>query len=115
MSQASTLTRKIISFLFSQGIYAWRQNVTPIPLPSGQFRPAAKVGVSDILAVLPPTGCLLAIETKIGKDRLRPEQEGFLKNVEAMGGLTMIVSSYDDFLVQFKKINLSYLIVRKPK
>jgi len=102
MSQASITTRKIISLLFSQAIYSWRQNVTTIPLPSGQFRPAAKVGVSDILAIMPPTGRLLACEVKIATDKLRPEQEGFLHNVESMGGIGMVVNSYEDFLVQFR-------------
>ena len=61
------------------------------------MRTAPKKGVSDILAVLPPAGRILAIEVKIGSDKLRPEQIGFLKNIEHVGGITYVAKDFDEF------------------
>ena len=103
-SQTNEITRSVLNFLFEKKIFAWRANTTGISLPDGRFRPAAKTGISDILAVLPPNGRLLAIEIKTGRDRLRPEQEGFLKNIEAMGGIFLIVHNYQEFLDLFSNL-----------
>ena len=62
-----------------------------------QFRTSAKKGVSDILACFPPTGQLIAIEVKIGKDKLSDEQKGFMANVSAVGGQYFIASDFDNF------------------
>lgn len=104
MSQTNETTRAILNFLFEKRIFAWRQNTGGIPDPRGFFRPAAKTGVADILAIVPPNGQFLAIEIKTGRDRLRPEQEGFLQNVRTMGGLALVVKDYDQFLDSFQKL-----------
>ena len=104
MSQTNELTRQILQNLYNRQIFAWRQNVAGIPLPQGGFRPGGKKGVSDILAILPPNGRLLCLEVKTEKDRLRPEQLGFRQNVERMGGLYLVVSSYKNFTEQLDKI-----------
>ena len=99
MAQAANKLRlRILSFLFSKGVYAWPENVGAIPLGHGRFRGAAKKGVSDVLGIIPPSGRALAIEIKIGSDRLSPEQEGFLHSVEAAGGLAYIARDYDEFV-----------------
>jgi hypothetical protein len=98
-------TREILKHLYSLGVFAWRQNTLPIPLPGGGFRPAAKTGLPDVIAILPPRGRFCAIEVKTGRDRLRPEQEGFLANVEHMGGLTMVVKDFEDFVDKFPMPN----------
>ena len=97
-------TSKILKFLFEHQIFAWRNNITGIPLSGGGFRPAAKTGVSDIIALLPPQARFCAIEVKTGRDRLRPEQEGFLKNVERMGGITLVVKDFEDFFEQWTSL-----------
>src|SRR3990167_907887 len=75
MSEANELTSKILDFLYRNGVYGWRSSSTGLfDLKLGKFRTSSKVGVSDILAILPPVGKLLAIEVKVGADRLRPEQ-----------------------------------------
>ena len=102
MSQANELTTQIIDFLYSQGIFSWRASSTGIFDPKSQaYRTAPKKGVSDILAVLPPNGRLLAIEVKIGKDRTSPEQVGFLKNIQHVGGLTFIAKDFTEFQSRF--------------
>ena len=96
MSAANDLTRQIIKYIFDQGGFAWRQNTTGIIDPIRGYRPAAKKGVADILCCF--KGKSVAIEVKIGKDRLSDEQIGFLKSIEATGGISMVVGTFDDFL-----------------
>jgi len=99
MSKASTLTQQIISHLSAQGCYAWRSSTTGIPLSDGSWRSAPKKGVSDVLAICSPSGRTLAIEVKIGTDKLRPEQIGFLANIEHVGGLSYVASDFDEFTI----------------
>lgn len=68
----------------------------------GLFRTAPKKGVADILACY--KGRLIAVEVKIGKDRLSPEQEGFLKNIEHYGGSSCVARTLEDFEDWWKTI-----------
>jgi Holliday junction resolvase len=102
MSEATVLTNKIINHIYSSGGYAWRSSSTGIPdAGRGIMRTAPKKGVSDVLACW--HGTLIAIEVKIGQDRLRPEQEGFLLNVRAAGGRAFVSKTFDDFLLQWQE------------
>ena len=67
----------------------------------GSYRTGAKKGISDILACV--NGKFVAIEVKIGKDHLSPEQEGFLKNIEHVGGIALVVKAFEDFKQQWKE------------
>lgn len=106
-TKTNETTRKILEHLFSLGCFAWRNNSGGIPLNSGGFRSAAKVGVSDIISIVPifkngiVYGVFCGIEIKTGKDKLRDEQIGFIKNVENMGGVIFVVNSFEDFLKQW--------------
>ena len=96
MSKASDLTNKIIDFIYRKGGYAYRSSSTGIyDTRRQQFRTSAKKGVSDVIGVY--QGQFLAIEVKIGADSLRPEQEGFLKNITHHGGLSVVAKDYDEF------------------
>ena len=96
MSRANELTNNIIDFIYRQGGYAWKSTSTGVfDQRRGIFRTAAKKGVADILACR--NGRFIAIEIKIGKDRLSPEQEGFLKNIEYAGGLWFVAKDIDSF------------------
>lgn len=103
-SPTNITTNAILSFFFSAGIFSYRQNSTGIPLPGGGFRPGAKTGLPDIVAILPPSGRHMGIEVKTGKDRLSPEQSGTLSNINRAGGIGIVVKDYQDFLNQWKKI-----------
>jgi hypothetical protein len=104
-TQTNETTRKIIAYLFKQGVFAWRQETGGIYDKSRNiYRTAAKTGVSDILACLPSNGTLLAIEVKTGTDRLRDEQIGFLENVRRMGGLAIVAKDFEDFLNQWSTL-----------
>lgn len=106
MSQTNDTTRDILNFLFLQRVFAWRENVLPVPVARAGsvigFRPGSKTGKPDIMGILPPNGRSLCCEVKTGKDKLRPEQIGFLENARAMGALVMVVKDFKDFLEQWK-------------
>jgi Holliday junction resolvase len=103
MSQATELTNQIIDFVYRQGGYAWRASSTGVYDQQRQsFRTSAKKGVADVLACL--DGRLIAIEVKIGKDRLSAEQEGFLANIKHAGGLAFVAKDFDSFQDEWKTI-----------
>lgn len=104
MSATNDLTKFILNRLFKDGIYAWRNSVGAIKTSHG-FYQMGKVGSSDIMAVLPPDGRFLGIEVKTGKDRIRPEQEGFMGNVRRMGGICLVVHDEEDFTSKFNEIH----------
>ena len=96
MSAASTLTNEIIGFIYKQGGYAWRANSVGVwDAKKNVHRAGAKKGVSDVLACY--RGVLVALEVKIGADRLRPEQEGFLANVRHVGGKAFVAKTFEGF------------------
>lgn len=104
-------TRRILNFLFSQGVFAWRENVLPIPLLSGGYRPGSKAGKPDIVGILPDIwggsvcgGKFFGCEVKTGKDRLRPEQEGFHFTARKLGAIIFVVKDFEDFLKQWNQL-----------
>ncbi len=103
-SQANSLTQEILNYLLQHKVWAWRNSIGGIPVKGGGRRGSGMVGVSDILGVVPPAGRFLAIEAKIGQDRLRPEQEGFLSVVESLGGLVYVAKDFESFVNWFESI-----------
>lgn len=96
MTKTNELTQQILNYLFLHGVYAWRANSTGIfDAASGKWRASAKKGVSDILGCY--RGKFIAIEIKTGKDKLRPEQIGFLKSIDDHGGVAMVVKEFNEF------------------
>lgn len=107
-SPTNETTRRILNFLLDNGVFAWRHNVLPVPLPGGGFRPGSKSGIPDIIGILPALGgnnrCagrFLGAEIKTGKDSLRPEQEGFHFTARKLGAVIFVVKDFDDFLEQW--------------
>lgn len=101
MSAASKLTNEIINFIYHEGGYAWRSSSVGIYDQGKQaYRTSPKKGVSDILACF--KGQLIAIEVKIGKDRLSLEQQGFLENVSAVGGNAYVAGDISGFVEWWK-------------
>lgn len=101
MSRATELTNQIIDFIYRQGGYAWRSSsVGVFDTKQQRFRAAAKKGVADVLACY--RGRLVAVEVKIGTDRLSDEQDGFLRNVGAAGGIGFVAKDFDGFKEQWQ-------------
>lgn len=103
MSKTNDTTREILEFLFSKGIYAWRNSVGGI-YKDHKYYQLGKPGSSDIFAVIPPRGIFCGIEIKTGKDRISPVQQGFMGNIRSMGGLSIVVKDFKDFEEKFKDI-----------
>ena len=103
MTKTNETTKLILADLYKRQIFAYRNSVGAISTPHG-FYQMGKTGSSDVIAILPPRGRFLGIEIKTGKDRLRPAQIGFIRNVELMGGLTMTVKSFEDYTQQLVHI-----------
>jgi len=96
MSAANELTNNVIDFIYRQGGYAWRSSsVGVFDTKRMHFRAAAKKGVSDVLACF--RGRLIAVEIKIGTDKLSDEQTGFMRNIEHAGGIALVVTNFEDF------------------
>ena len=103
MSKANDLTHQIIKHIFEWGGFAWRSNTVGIFDPTRKiYRTAAKKGVSDVIGVI--RGRFLAVEVKIGKDRLSPEQEGFILSVRHAGGNAFVVHTFDEFKREWDNI-----------
>lgn len=105
VSPTNETTKAILKYFFEHHIFAYRSNSVGVyDVRARRFRTAAKVGVSDITAVIPPLGRSCYVEIKTGRDKLRPEQEGFIKNAVSCGALCFVVKDYPDFLNQWGKM-----------
>lgn len=113
MKEANDLALFIVEFFYNFGIFACRHGVVAGKADyinkkgesKSRFFRGGIVGGHDIFVWL-PNYRFLGIEIKIGKDRIRPEQEGFHANIVRMGHLSMIVHSREDFLVKIKPVLL---------
>lgn len=99
MTPESIVKNNILSWLKSKNIFVWPNDSV------GIFDPVKKVyrkkhsqyhlkGVSDILGIY--KGLLLAIEVKSQKGKTSPEQEWFLAEVKARGGVSFVARSIQD-------------------
>lgn len=102
-SPTNEATHLILEYLFQKGIYAWRNSVGATQF-KGHFYQFGLSGSSDIFAIMPPHCTFVGIEIKTGKDKLRPAQIGFIKNIQAMGGRVFVVNGFEDFKQQFEVI-----------
>ena len=104
MSKASAeLTNEVIDHVYRAGGYAWRaSSVGVFDTKQMHFRAAAKKGVSDVLACF--KGRLIAIEIKIGSDKLSDEQVGFMRNIENAGGVAIVATDPEQFKEAWTKI-----------
>ena len=59
-------------------------------------------GIFDIVGFNLVTGKFVAIEVKLGKDELRPEQREFMGNVKVAGGETYVVRDFPLFSHNFR-------------
>jgi hypothetical protein len=53
-------------------------------------------GISDIIAIHPSSGQLMALELKGDKGKLTQEQDNFLKNVTDASGIAAVIRSIED-------------------
>lgn len=95
-------TQLILSYLASQGCFVWRQNVGRVP---GRAVPKSQQGIADIIGLMGRgnAGKFIAVEVKMGSDKLNPLQIEFHAEIRRRGGISMVCYSFDDFLTKFKE------------
>ena len=93
-----------LEYLRLRRIFHWRQNSGAFKTQSGGwFKCCSIKGVADILGIL-PDGRFLAVECKREKGGVvSPEQKEFLLNINANGGVGMVVRSVDELASQLKE------------
>lgn len=95
----NNITRHIINFCNQQGHVAARINT------QGQYderlgiwrKSGSTKGVFDVIVCLAPKGRMLIVDTKKGKDTLRPDQIEYRDAVLAAGGLAYEAPSGEAF------------------
>jgi hypothetical protein len=65
------------------------------------IKSSMQVGTADISATV--KGRSVKIEVKVGRDRQRPKQIEYQKQVEAAGGIYLLVKSFDQFYSWYVK------------
>lgn len=68
-------------------------------------QPGGVKGVSDVLGYSRKTGQFIAIEVKIGNDRLSEEQMNFLKSIKSSGGQAYVARDFVEFAKTFYRTN----------
>ena len=101
------IENSILEFLAFQNINAWKNNSTGIYDPRvKRFRKKTKydrIGVSDILGIL-PDGLFLAIEVKKNeKEKLRPSQVEFIEQINSSGGIGFVAFSLECVIMNLKE------------
>ena len=91
---AGELTRQTIELLRLSGCTVWRQNAGAV-LKGGRRIELAPSGVPDIIGYT-SNGTFVALEIKVGKDRLSQAQVDFLRHARQHGCLTGVIRSVED-------------------
>jgi len=107
-SPANLLTDQVIRYIKSRGGAAYRINTT------GNYNnqlgkwimSGVKKGLPDIIGIL--HGRFIGIEIKIGRDKQSEDQKQRQKEIEATGGLYLIVRNFKEFENEF----VNSLIIR---
>lgn len=92
----SQVKKQIKQWLKLKGIFFWSQDTAGVPDGRGGFRPPAMRGVSDILAIHPRTGQLIAIECKSSIGKTSPFQNFFLKKVKDNHAIAVVAKGVED-------------------
>lgn len=103
---ANTLTRAIVDYIRLTGNYADRiNNMGVYDARRGTYRKGGtRRGIADIMATKKiqhgdrTVGLTVAIEVKIGKDRLSEHQLAVKAEVERGGGVYLVAKDWDQFI-----------------
>lgn len=88
-----------INYLQAKGHYAWRNNSGMLPITTKGKSRMIKVGqkgLPDVLSYHKETGQLIAIECKIGYNKLSPAQSERLEHMKSCNVLAFVVYTTDD-------------------
>lgn len=107
-SGESSLVRSCLDLLSLRGVFAFRVNTTGVYDPKrGVFRSFHGLrGVSDILGVL-PGGRFLAVECKVGRNKLSDEQQFFIDRILGMGGVAWVIRNVGELDANLRSLGIS--------
>lgn len=113
MSDANGLTKAIVAFIRLTGDYADRINNTGIyDVKAGKFRKSnTRKGIADIMASKRIThegrtfAVTVAIEVKVGKDRLSEHQERMRDEIQKKGGVYIVARDWEGFIRDWEAVN----------
>lgn len=120
-SPANALTSAVMKYMSALGCAVARINTTGIyDEKLGKYRFSGSTnGVEDVNCVLPvhvfghKLGVTVAIEIKVGNDRMRLEQKQRRENVERAGGHYIIAKTFDQFKQDIDSIVYKYEYIAK--
>lgn len=84
---ANNLTKSVLDYMTLNGFKVWRQNnIAAFDSKIKGYRKFNGLkGVADVIGYCKSTGVFVAVEVKVGKDKLSPEQTLFLADAENAG------------------------------
>lgn len=88
-----------INYLLNRGHHAWRNNSGVLPITSKGKSRMIKIGqkgLPDVLGYHKETGRLIAIECKVGRNKLSPAQEERIEHMKACNVLAFVVYTTDE-------------------
>lgn len=80
------LVKACLQLLQLRGVFCWRQNQGRARFNKRSIAFTSITGISDVLAIIPPNGTLLAIEAKVGKNKVTENQKTFMAAITRAGG-----------------------------
>ena len=92
----TALVSQCLNYLQLRGIPSWRNNSGAVKVGKQLVR-FGQVGSPDILGIL-PFGRLLAIECKVGRNKLSPAQEDWLERARVAGARCEVIRSLDELM-----------------
>jgi hypothetical protein len=92
------LKSSILVALSARGVFCWN-NPTGVATPLGSHTPVRYgiPGAPDILGIL-PGGRLIAVECKVGRDRVREEQARWHARARELGALVVVARTVEECL-----------------
>ena len=117
-SKANKLTGDCLILLNALGFMAWRQNnhATPVKdkktgkvIAFQKMSHGSRKGVSDIICVSKPYGTFIALEVKIGKDKLSSDQIEFRNDLLKVNAKYFVITCIDDLMALIKNDDLRYM------
>lgn len=103
----ASLIGAVITFLNNSGWKTWRNNTYGLfDQKSGRYRKLAyqQKGVADIIGFHKQTGTMIAVEVKIGSDKISVDQHEFLTSLKKAKGYVFIARTLDQFLASYDRV-----------
>lgn len=89
------LVKRMVARLLKRGHLAWRNNTGTI-YSNGRWISYGKKGSGDIFVIVRPLGRFLSVEVKVARKKGTDNQEAWMAEVRAAGGVAGVAQSMAD-------------------